>query len=343
MVKKNEVLNWCFEIISEHAPSVSGLGLMNGKTGIALALYKAQFLNQSKNIITIGEDLVEDVCENIKNNLSLNFSNGLGGIGWGFEYGFQQDFFEGDSDEFLIDIDRKHILSLVYKKPNSLCLHEGILGYCFYFLNRLQGTNSHEESFSTITNMHCLKLSLEELKLILIELDYGIDEPESFSILSDLPLIFILLGECIEKKYFVDQAIEIAENLIKKTQEKLPRKASFKLILSLVLEYYQLKSKTILKINNLSVVNFKELKEDLKGKYGLNGYSGIALLSYKIFKMNNNEKFKNDAFEYIQLAEDIITKIKDKAKKNPEQIINLGLNNGLSGFIFSHAIINKNE
>lgn len=343
MVKENEILNWSFEILNKHASNVSDLGLINGKIGIALAIYEMQFLSQYKKEISIGEDLVEDVCENIEKNLSLNFHNGLGGIGWGFEYAFQKGFAEGDSDEFLIDIDRKYILSLVYKKPSSLCLFEGILGYCFYFLNRLQGTNSHEENFSTITNMHCLKLSLEELKLILIELDYGIDEPESFSILSDLPLIFILLGECIEKKYFVDQAIEIVENLIKKTQEKSPRKASFKLILSLAKEYYQLKSKTILKINNLSVVNFKELKEDLKGKYGLNGYSGIALLSYKIFKMNNNEKFKNDAFEYIQLAEDIITKIKNNAKKNPEQIISLGLNNGLSGFIFSHAIINKNE
>ncbi|MEP1488889.1 MAG: hypothetical protein ABJK28_10720 [Algibacter sp.] len=345
MIEKNEVLNWCFEVINRHASNISDLGLMDGKTGIALAINKAQFLNPNKKTITIGEGLVEDICENIKNNLSLNFYNGLGGVGWGFEHGFQQGFFEGDSDEFLIDIDRKHILSLVYKKPISLSLYEGILGYCFYFINRLQGINSHEENFSTITNMHCLKLSLEELKLILIQLDYDIVEPEEFSSLWDLPLLFILLGECIEKKYFVNQVIEITEKLIKKTREKPPIKTSSKLILSLALKYYQLKSKITLKIeeDNSPIINFNELQEDLEGKYSLNGYSGIALLSYKIFKMNNNEKFKYDALKYIQIAENIIKKIKNNAKTNTKEIINLGLSNGLSGFVFSKAIINKNE
>lgn len=101
--------------------------------GISIALYNSKSTTHNEKLISIGEGLVYDVFENIKDNLSLNFYKRLGEIGWGFEYGFQQGFFEGNSDEFLMYIDRKYILFLVYKKPNSLNLFDVVLGYFFIF------------------------------------------------------------------------------------------------------------------------------------------------------------------------------------------------------------------
>ena len=78
---------------------IENLGLMHGKTGIALYFFELAKKAQDSTYQDFAERLVDKIYEEISISTPLDFENGLAGIGWGIEYLVQNGFIEGNTDE----------------------------------------------------------------------------------------------------------------------------------------------------------------------------------------------------------------------------------------------------
>ncbi|MDR2037743.1 MAG: hypothetical protein LBQ60_07460 [Bacteroidales bacterium] len=77
-----------------------GIGLMSGKTGIAILLYHyARFMNEPK-MAESADILIGIVMREIKPDVGKEFNNGISGIIWGIDYLIKQDFLEAEEDLF---------------------------------------------------------------------------------------------------------------------------------------------------------------------------------------------------------------------------------------------------
>ena len=67
---------------------------------------------------------------------STNFRDGLAGIGWGIEYLLQNNYYEGDSEEILEDVDNVIFKSVYEARLPLLGVNEGLCGYLLYLNSR---------------------------------------------------------------------------------------------------------------------------------------------------------------------------------------------------------------
>ena len=84
----------------------SCLGLINGKMGIAIALFRYARLSGELTCEDVGCELLDEIYEHLDSSIPISFGSGLWGIGWGIEYLIQNGYMEGDADEVLKDIDQ---------------------------------------------------------------------------------------------------------------------------------------------------------------------------------------------------------------------------------------------
>ena len=341
-MEKDELVVWAIQILKQNLSKVESWGLMNGKMGVSLAMYHFESLILHPKTSTLGDGLIDDVYKNIFNNLTLDFSNGLGGIGWGLGYALQQKFVDGDADDLLIDVDRKYMLSLVYKKPGELGLMSGMSGYGFYFLSRVRSNNANDEHFFTITNKYCLQKTIQHIEQLLEQVNYNIDEPKEFSFSWDVPVLIFLMAECITENVCVKNAAAITKKLATETNDKGSMRASSRLLIWLVSKYFYLKTGIPLftDVDAPNTYELNEVKNDLNERYGINGASGIALLYHMIFKNSQDLNMRKQALYWIEQASFSMKNIKNDFEAERVHLIqHLGLLNGISGFILAKSIV----
>ncbi|TRX45894.1 hypothetical protein FNH22_31230 [Fulvivirga sp. M361] len=338
-ITKDQLLQFSIQIVQQHFSKTKTIGLMHGKMGIALSLYHAQSL-VPEIPMSQPDDLIDEVYQNVNNHPALDFAEGLGGIGWGLMYALKQKFVAGDADELLVDLDKKFNLSLIYKKPHRLCLSDGMAGYGFYFLSRIQVDGGHEEHFATITNKYCLEKIVQELELLLTNQSYSIPEPDDFSLFWDLPVLLFLLGECIAENVRAKVVTGMAEKIIRGIGDKPSLRASSRLLLSLALKYFHLRTGINFEIEGCTVKTSSdhEICEELHDRFSINGLAGIALLYHIIYQLNGDPEMRQQAELWLHRAGDALGYIQ---ASNKETLLseNLGLANGISGFILAYSIL----
>ena len=117
---------------------ICDFGLLNGKTGVAIAF--AYLYKQTQNVIfddCMGE-LLDEILERTYKGLDIDFESGFAGIGWGMEYLIQNGFVEGDGVEVCGDLDLK-IMERDPRRMTDLSLESGLEGLLHYIIMHLHG------------------------------------------------------------------------------------------------------------------------------------------------------------------------------------------------------------
>ncbi len=118
-----------------HSSFTHNLGLLNGKTGIAIFFFQYARHTGIKLYEKFAEDLVIEIYDEIHTNYSTSFYDGLCGIGWGIEYLIRNKFVEADADEVLEDFDRR-ILERDVRRIADGSLNTGLKGIACYIISR---------------------------------------------------------------------------------------------------------------------------------------------------------------------------------------------------------------
>ena len=114
------------------------VGLLGGKSGLALLLFYYEALAQDEVYGDTAMDMISDVFDRVNDGYYFHtFASGTSGIGWTFDHLVKCGYIESDPDLILSDLD-----PLLYQAM-MLDIHEGrfdflhgALGCGLYFLNR---------------------------------------------------------------------------------------------------------------------------------------------------------------------------------------------------------------
>jgi class I lanthipeptide synthase len=140
--------------LEEHYSKTEDIGLLTGRTGIALFFYYySKFVDDDK-YSQLANNIIDGIFEDINNSEVLHtYCNGLAGTGWTLEHLVQLGFIENDTDELLSDMDEFLQQVMINDTQNGYFdyLHGGI-GYGLYFLNRSGDTHMSQSYLMQLVN-----------------------------------------------------------------------------------------------------------------------------------------------------------------------------------------------
>jgi hypothetical protein len=146
-----------------NASFIDNIGLMHGKMGLSIFFFHLARRTKSQMYEDYAGELIDEIYDELSGNTPMDFENGLAGIGWGIEYLVQNCFLEADTDEVLEEFDNRLFQQLIYDTPSEIGLLKGLLGIGFYYLKRLQNTESNDEKIQSLTNKQTLIHLIDEL------------------------------------------------------------------------------------------------------------------------------------------------------------------------------------
>jgi lantibiotic modifying enzyme len=120
-----------------HGSFSHNMGLLNGKTGIAIFFYHYARYAKRKIYGNFADELIDEIYSEIHRDLSYNFKDGLCGIAWGIDYLIKNNFVEADADEILEDLD-KQITERDVRRITDYSLETGLKGIAYYVIGRKQ-------------------------------------------------------------------------------------------------------------------------------------------------------------------------------------------------------------
>lgn len=167
-------------------------GLLNGKMGIAIFLYRYARSTGNEMYGTYAGELIDEIYEAISTQTPVDFANGLTGIGWGIEYLVKNGFVEADTDEALAELD-----NTVYKSnlDQSLLFDNinGLSGYGFYYISRLRGRVNDDDNQNIIFIKQQLKYLTEACESLLVQKLYPGSDIKKISTETINSIIWFLL------------------------------------------------------------------------------------------------------------------------------------------------------
>jgi hypothetical protein len=326
-----------FELIERNIHKLDNNGLLHGKMGISLFLFHLGRKTNNRTYTEFAENVVEQVYESVENNsIAPDFGNGLAGIAWGLEHIIQSDFFEGDRDAILSDLDNKIFQYLMTKDDIPIRLQNGLLGYGVYLASRLQGkelTNSTDHNYLLkrvlIEVVNKMYDKCEEDETLLLE-------PSRFDIAWPLPLILLFLSE-LKKWNIYNHKIDIMLHSLATIALGIsPMNPGNRLFLTIGLEEtnHQLK-KDEWKAQINSWKNGLNVGTLLNGfssgnVFMNNGVAGVDFIG-RLFHNSINSTLYEQLSNSIatRIVESIMWRKLEKKERNMSEY--LGLFNGLSG------------
>ena len=124
-----EIADYLLNIDKEKAT-----GLLVGNAGVSLFLYQVYRKTGQTEFEETADIMLNNILEKQTMLSSTNFRDGLAGIGWGIEFLLQNNFYEGDPEEILEDVDnvifkstlnpQLHSRSATYIKRNGLLIRK---------------------------------------------------------------------------------------------------------------------------------------------------------------------------------------------------------------------------
>ena len=169
-----------------NASFTENLGLLNGKTGIAIFFYQYARYTGNKVYGDYAGELIDEIYEEINNSTPIGFANGLMGIGWGIEYLARNGYVDADTDEALAEIDNAVYRGSLHR-PFLLDNGDGLFGYGLYYVTRLMGREDDDDLKTLFKKQHLIYLT-DDCERILVQKQYkgynidtlGIDTVISF-------------------------------------------------------------------------------------------------------------------------------------------------------------------
>lgn len=239
-----------------NSPFMQGIGLMHGKTGIAITFYHLSRHTGNPVFEEFAGELLDDVTQNLTTGTSSDFETGLAGIGWGIGYLISKGFIDAEADEILDEVDSQLFRRFLEAPPSNAGLLTGVAGTGFYFLQRVQGININSDHFIWKTNLLAMRQIIEHIaKLVSCTQEWGI-EPQVrqfrhtgqpmppaaqggpvFNILWEVPLLLRLLSATANLPGIENESRELVLKILKELSsgDRLPvlRENRLNLLLSL--------------------------------------------------------------------------------------------------------------
>ena len=158
-IVKDEMLQRIARYLMLHSSFSINIGLLNGKTGIAIFFYHYGRYTHKKIYNEYADELLNELYKELNKDNTINFEDGLCGIAWGIEYLIQNQFVKGDPDAVLVDLD-KRIMEWDVRHISDCSLEKGLSGIACYLISRME---NRKRKYSTIPQDYTLDL-LEAMK-----------------------------------------------------------------------------------------------------------------------------------------------------------------------------------
>jgi len=134
---QTELLQRIARYLMLHASFTSNIGLLNGKTGIAVFFYHCAKYTGKHVYDDFAGELIDEIYKEIHVNTLLDFKDGLCGIAWGIGYLIRNGFIDGDPDAVLEDLD-KRIVEWDVRRISDHSLETGLTGIACYVISRME-------------------------------------------------------------------------------------------------------------------------------------------------------------------------------------------------------------
>jgi hypothetical protein len=181
MKTEEEILQRIARYLMLHGSSTNNIGLLHGKTGIAIFFYHYARYTGIKRYHYFAGEIIGEIYREINKTTPCYFENGLCGIGWGVEYLIQNQFVTANPDEVFEELD-KRITEWDVKRIEDYSLETGLKGIACYASIRRRNRKSENscinpeylsdliESLKKGNDSECTLL-IDELQMILDKRD----------------------------------------------------------------------------------------------------------------------------------------------------------------------------
>lgn len=182
-----EIADYLLNIDKEKAS-----GLLVGNVGVSLFLYQVYRKTGQTEFEETADMMLNNILEKQTMLSSTNFRDGLAGIGWGIEYLLQNNYYEGDSEEILEDVDNVIFKSVYEARLPLLGVNEGLCGYLLYLNSRIKNTES-SNSVAHRINCGLFKVLINKIDKIAPDHFQSLTKDIHFDLLWEFPALLVVL------------------------------------------------------------------------------------------------------------------------------------------------------
>lgn len=287
------------ELIISNINCTENIGLLNGKTGIAVFLFHYAQYSCNAGYQRLAEKIIEEISETIDLNTSIDYAEGLAGYGIAIEHLVASGFIKTDTNEELKDIDDLLHYHLINNSLSTLDIYGGITGLGKYYAARLNNPINYIWHQRERKNRDIITQIIE-----LLGVSYS-SYLDTFSVIDFLCEAYSCSEDMLKVKNCLDYAVNKLEaNLFGDMQLKDGH------------EFYSLNSIFLLskafektgdpiytnKADDILKKNEKSYSKDIKGLVQNGNSLKLWLLykqSYNIFKKDN---LKENAINWLNSA-----------------------------------------
>ncbi|WP_423127970.1 lanthionine synthetase LanC family protein [Gaoshiqia sp. Z1-71] len=279
------------EFLSNKSIGIQSTGLFHGKMGLAVFYYHLSKVENCKENENKADEFIDSIYEALNSaNVSPDFENGAAGIGWGIEYLTQNGFLEADTDEVLEEVDNRVYKHIVFEENLPINVGNGLLGYAFYILKRLE--SCHNPALSRLLEM----LLIEIVNKVVVLVDKQLlkfSEPSGFNLFWELPLTLLVFGKVLEKGIYSNKIYQLLKELTPVICTLFPllhsNRAYLLLGLHAVNKHWKLphwKEHADILASNTSLLSILNTEFYDKNIFLRNGMSGAFLIAQTVSELN---------------------------------------------------------
>ena len=279
------------EFLSDKSIGIQPPGLFHGKMGLAIFYYHLSKVENCKEHENKADELIDSIYETLNSaNVSPDFENGVAGIGWGIEYLTQNGFLEADTDEVLEEVDNRVYKHIVFEENLPIHVGNGLLGYAFYILKRLE--SCHNPALSRLLEMLLIEIVNKVVVLVDKQL-LKLSEPSGFNLFWELPLMLLVFGKMLEKEIYSNKIYQLLKELTPVICTLLPLSHSNRAYLLLglhavnkhcILPYWKEHADVL--ASNTSLLSILNTEFYDKNIFLRNGTSGAFLIAQTLSERN---------------------------------------------------------
>ncbi|MDR2038511.1 MAG: hypothetical protein LBQ60_11370 [Bacteroidales bacterium] len=224
-------------------------GFANGLAGNCLFLYES---SKSLGIDIYGknaDNLLDGLFDSkLIKRLKPDFIDGLSGIGWCLEYFLKQGFCTGDRNEILEDIDIAVFKVISENRKIPLGLWDGLIGYLFYVISRLENNIECEGYF---INIELFKELINRIDEIAPDHFPFMVKDARFELFWTYSMLFYVITKSLKLNIYNEKIVNVLKQWILYIETLLPSLHSHRLSLAI----------SLLELNK--IINLPEIEKQI--------------------------------------------------------------------------------
>lgn len=188
-----DFLNIAAQKLIIKASQCEGIGLKNGRAGIALFLFIYSRYSSNVEYEMIANSIIDQISEDLTATTAIDFANGLTGFGSLIEFLVSEGFLQVDTNIILSDIDELLHYYLVTEDSKSIGLSDGVTGIGMYYASRLKNPINNNDHVRESSNLNIIN---ELVKLL----------DTTYDTYYDINSVIVFLAEAY---HFIDDKVQV--------------------------------------------------------------------------------------------------------------------------------------